>query len=162
MRVQVLVAQSYLILWDPMDRSPPGSSVHGTLQARILERVAMLFSMGSSQPRDWIWASCIVGRFFTIWATRVCWVMIIAKEKGQGKGTESTGRGGSEILDRVARKSATRRHREKGWRKWRNQLSRYLGKENTSLFKKIYARQCSSQHYLQSLRQGRIQISANR
>ena len=50
--------------------------------------------------------------------------MIIAKEKGQGKGTENTGRGGSEILDRVARKFSTRRHREKAWRKWRNQLSR--------------------------------------
>ena len=62
--------------------------------------------------------------------------MIIAKEKGQGKGTESTGRGGSEILDRVARKSATRRHREKGWRKWRNQLSRYLGKEH-SMYRNI-------------------------
>jgi len=57
--------------------------------------------------------------------------MIIAKEKEQGKGTEGTGRGGSEILDRVARKSSTRRHREKAWRKWRNQLGRYLGKEHS-------------------------------
>ena len=48
--------------------SRPGSSVHGILQARILERVAIPFSRGSSQPRDQTWVSCIAGRFFTIWA----------------------------------------------------------------------------------------------
>ena len=42
-----------------MDQSPPGSSVHGILQARILEWVAMPFSRGSSQPRDWILVFCI-------------------------------------------------------------------------------------------------------
>ena len=42
-----------LILCDPMDCSPPGSSVHGISQARILEWVAISSSMGSSQPRDW-------------------------------------------------------------------------------------------------------------
>ena len=41
-------AQSCLTLWDPMDCSPPGSSVHGILQARILEWVAMPPSRGSS------------------------------------------------------------------------------------------------------------------
>ena len=46
-----LVIQSCLPLCDPMD-SPPGSSVHGILQARILEWVTMPFSRGSSQPRD--------------------------------------------------------------------------------------------------------------
>ena len=45
------VAQSCPILWDPMDCSPPASSVHGILQARILEWVAIPFSRGSSQPR---------------------------------------------------------------------------------------------------------------
>ena len=40
--------QSCLTLYDPMDCSPPGSSVHGILQARILELVAMPFSRGSS------------------------------------------------------------------------------------------------------------------
>ena len=50
--VIVLVAQSCLILCDFMDCSPPGSSVHGILQARILEWVAMPFSRVSSQPRD--------------------------------------------------------------------------------------------------------------
>ena len=49
-----------------MDCSLPGSSVHGILQARILEQVAIPFSRGSSQPRDWTWVSCIAGRLFTI------------------------------------------------------------------------------------------------
>ena len=46
------VAQLCLTLWDPMDCNPPGSSVHGTLQAGILEQVATSFSRGSSQPGD--------------------------------------------------------------------------------------------------------------
>ena len=50
--------------------SPPGSSVHGILQARILEWVAMPFSWESAQSRNWTWISCIASRFFTIWATR--------------------------------------------------------------------------------------------
>ena len=58
-------AQSRLTLCDPTDCSPPGSSVHGILQARILEWVAMPFSRGSSHPRDWTQVSCIVGRFLT-------------------------------------------------------------------------------------------------
>ena len=57
-----------LNLFDPMDCNPPGSSVHGILQARILEWVAIPFSRGSSQPRDWTQVSCIAGRFFTVWA----------------------------------------------------------------------------------------------
>ena len=48
--VKALVAQSCLTLCDPMD--PPGSSVHGILQARILEWVPMPSSRGSSQPMD--------------------------------------------------------------------------------------------------------------
>ena len=51
-RVKVFVAQSCLILCDPMDCSPPGSSVHGILHARTLEWVAIPFSRGSSQPRE--------------------------------------------------------------------------------------------------------------
>ena len=50
-----LVAQSCLTLCKPMDCSPPGSSVHGILQASILEWVAMSFSRGSSKPRDRTW-----------------------------------------------------------------------------------------------------------
>ena len=48
-----------------MDCSPPGSSVHGILQARTLEWVAMPSSRGSFQPRDWTCTSCVAGRFFT-------------------------------------------------------------------------------------------------
>ena len=48
----VSVTSNSLTLCDPMDCSPSGSSVHGILQARILEWVAMIFSRGSSQPRD--------------------------------------------------------------------------------------------------------------
>ena len=63
------VAQSCPTLCDPMDSSPPGSSVHGILQARILEWIANSFSRGSSQLRDRALVSCIAGRFFTVWAT---------------------------------------------------------------------------------------------
>ena len=67
-KVKVLVSYSCLTLCNPMD--PPGSSVHGILQTRILEWVAFLFSRGSSWPRDRTWVSCTACRFFTIWAPR--------------------------------------------------------------------------------------------
>ena len=66
----MLVAQSCLILCDPVDYNLSGSFVHGILQAWILEWVAISFSRGSSQPRDQIPVSWTAGRFFTIWATR--------------------------------------------------------------------------------------------
>ena len=65
-----LVAQSCPTVCDPMDCNPPGSSVHGILQARILEWVAISFSRGSFQLRDQTQVSCIAGRCFTNWATR--------------------------------------------------------------------------------------------
>ena len=65
----MLVSQSCLTLCDPMDCSPPGSSVHEIFQTRILEWVAISFSRGSSQPRDRTRVSCTAGRFFTYWAT---------------------------------------------------------------------------------------------
>ena len=58
------VAQSCPTLCDPGDCSLPGSSVHGILQARILEWVAISFSRGSSQPRDGSRVSHIGGRHF--------------------------------------------------------------------------------------------------
>ena len=64
------VTQSYPTLCDPVDCSPPGSSIHGILQARILEWVAISFSRGSSQPRDQTRVSHIAGRRFNLWATR--------------------------------------------------------------------------------------------
>ena len=53
-----------------MDCNLPGFSVHGIFQARVLEWVAISFSRGSSRPRDRTWLSRIVGRHFTLWATR--------------------------------------------------------------------------------------------
>ena len=65
-----------LTIWDPMDYSLPGSSVHGILQARILEWVAIPFSSDTSQPRDWTLVFCIAGWFFNVWATQEapCWL----------------------------------------------------------------------------------------
>ena len=65
-----LVIQLSPTLCNLMDCSPPGSSVHGISQARILEWVGVSFSRESSRPRDWTWISCIAGGFFTNWATR--------------------------------------------------------------------------------------------
>ena len=59
------VAQLCPTLCDPVDYT-----VHGILQARILEWVAFPFSRGSSKPRDQTQVSCIAGGFFTSWATR--------------------------------------------------------------------------------------------
>ena len=69
--------------------SPPGSSVHGILQARILQWEAIPFSRGSSWPRDQIHVSCNAGGFFTIWATWEAQIWPCKKYKGkqEEKGT---------------------------------------------------------------------------
>ena len=59
-----LVAKSCPFFCHPMGCSPPGSSVHGIFQARILEWVAIFSSRESSQSRDHTWVSCIIGEFF--------------------------------------------------------------------------------------------------
>ena len=64
------VAQLCSTLCDPMDSSQPISSIHGIFQARILEWVAISFSRRSSWPRDRTQVSRIVGRRFTVWATK--------------------------------------------------------------------------------------------
>ena len=69
-KAKVIVAQSCPALCDPVDCSPPGSAVHGALQARILERAVIPFSRGSTPPRDWTRVPHTAGRLFTIWATR--------------------------------------------------------------------------------------------
>ena len=70
----ILFVVVVVVVWSPshfqlfchsMDRSPPGSSVHGTSQARTLECVAISFSSWSSRPRDWTLISCLAGKFFT-------------------------------------------------------------------------------------------------
>ena len=84
----VLVTQSCLTLCDPMDCSPPGSSVHGILQSRILEWVDIPFARGSSLPWDRTQVSCIASRFFTVWAMRAL--------KSQGRAPEGW-RGGQHL-----------------------------------------------------------------
>ena len=69
-KVKGLVAQSCPTLCDPMDCNLPGSCVHGLLQIRILEWVAIPFFRGSSRPGDWTQVSRIAARRFTVWATR--------------------------------------------------------------------------------------------
>ena len=66
-------AWSFSSVWlcDPLDGSPPGSSVHGIFQARILEWFSISFSKGSSPPRDQTSISCVscfAGGFFMCWA----------------------------------------------------------------------------------------------
>ena len=68
--VLCLVAQSCPTLCDPMDCSPPSSSVHGILQVGLLEWVAMPSSRGPSWCRDRTQVSYIAGGFFTDWASR--------------------------------------------------------------------------------------------
>ena len=69
--VLCLVAKSCLTLCDPTDCGPPGSSVHGILQARILEWVAVCPSKASSQPKEPAspMSPSLAGGFFTISAT---------------------------------------------------------------------------------------------
>ena len=81
--MKVLVTQSCPTLCNPMDCSPPGSSVGGILQAGILEWVAIPISRGSPKLRDWIHGSYIAGRFFTVWATRKTPFLPHSKEPGQ-------------------------------------------------------------------------------
>ena len=69
-KVKSEVTQLCLTLCNPLDCNLPGSPAHGIIQAWILEWVAILFSRGSSWPRDWTQVSCIAGRLFTIWATK--------------------------------------------------------------------------------------------
>ena len=67
--MSVCVLSRVWLFCNPMDYSPPGFSVHGIFQARILESVAISYFRGSSRPRDWTWVSHVAGRFFTTRAT---------------------------------------------------------------------------------------------
>ena len=78
--VKVKVTQLYLTLCNPMDYT-----VHGILQARILEWVAVLFSRGSSQHRNRTQVSPLVGGFFTSWATVEVLCTYRVHEAGLGK-----------------------------------------------------------------------------
>ena len=87
-------------LCDPTDCSPPGSSVHGISQERILEWVAISFSRGSSWARDRTQVSRTVDRLFTVWATREPYVLSLNQKNvlfpnegiggmNRGEGSES-------------------------------------------------------------------------
>ena len=71
--VRAKLLQSCLTLCNPMDCSLPGSRVHGILQARILESVAMPSSKGSSQPRTELHASYVSGIGRCIFTTSITW-----------------------------------------------------------------------------------------
>ena len=75
----MLITQSCLTLCKPMNHSPPGSFVHGILQARILKWVAIPFSRRSSWPRDWTWDSCIADGLFTIWVESIMGLILSYK-----------------------------------------------------------------------------------
>ena len=68
--LKVCICVSCLTVCNPTNCTPPGSSIRGILQARILEWIASPFSRGSSQLRDRNWVSRTAGRFFTVWVTR--------------------------------------------------------------------------------------------
>ena len=72
--------------------NPLGSSVHGTLQARILEWVAIPFSRGSPRPRNWTQVSHIAGKFFTNWATKENQIKDNTKKKYKQKNIFKTQR----------------------------------------------------------------------
>ena len=86
---EVKVSQSCSTLCDPMDCSLPGFSVHGILQARILEWVAIPISRGSFQPWNRSWVSHIAGRFFSVWATREAqkYACLVAGRQKLGNGS---------------------------------------------------------------------------
>ena len=76
----------FLTLCNPKDCSPPGSSVHGNLQARILKWVAMPSSSGSSPPKDWTRVSCIIllqlmqdgtDTYINMWVILTCFMCVL-------------------------------------------------------------------------------------
>ena len=86
------VAQLCPTVCDPVDCSPLSSSIHGILQARILEWVAISFPRVFSQPRDQTQVSCIAGRCFNLWATRGVLKMrpLLPKVRPSGVGLPET------------------------------------------------------------------------
>ena len=89
--VCVSVAKSCLSLCNPVDCSPPASSVHGISQAKILEWVTISFCRGSSWPRNWTQSPALAGRFSTtepprkprIWSRKniICFIELLAQKK---------------------------------------------------------------------------------
>ena len=104
-KVEVLVIELCPTLHNPRDCSWPGSSVHGILQARILEWVAIHFSRESSWPRDWTQVSSIAGSCFTIWASREAPIILNSLLKAISEGASHQlllPRGEAEILQNTS------------------------------------------------------------
>ena len=85
-----LTTQSCPTLCDPTYHRPPGSSVHGILQARILQWAAMPYSRTSSQPGNRTQVSCTAGRFFTICANRAALYPLNTFPSSPGPGNPSS------------------------------------------------------------------------
>ena len=91
----------------PVDCSPPGSSIHGILQARILEWVAISFSRGSSQLGNRAQVSRIAGRRFNLWATRETLRKFISNQKFSKEKKSRTRQPCWWILPNIKRRSNT-------------------------------------------------------
>ena len=92
------MAQLCPTLWDLMDCNLTGFSVHGILQARILQWVAIPFSRGSSQHRNQTQVSFIAGRFFTVWTTREAQLGLYSPRNSPG---QNTGVGNCSLLQGI-------------------------------------------------------------
>ena len=106
--MKVLSAQLCLIICNPTDWRPPGSSVHGIFQARIVEWVAIPSSRGSSWPRDRTWAFCIAGWFFTVCFARqslfcggCAWPLFLTAQALYESFEQQWSDWGRELLDQV-------------------------------------------------------------
>ena len=93
----VLAALSCLILCDPLDCSPPGSSIHGILQARVLECIAFFFSRGSSWPRNqtslsWIYSRIKIRSLIVIFECHSQWLVLNLIIQKQRKDNQTQGK----------------------------------------------------------------------
>ena len=94
----------------PVDCSPPSSSVHGILQARVLEWVAISFSRGSSRPRDRTQVSHIAGRHFNLCTTREAL-------KYKNTVSQKTSYRDTELQIQILTSKISREERKPGWKK---------------------------------------------
>ena len=119
----MLVTQSSAALCDPIDYSPPGSSVHGILQARILEWVAIPCSRGSSQPRDGIQVSCIAVAFFFFLLSQPLgkqWAITNSSRKNEAAGPK---RKQCPVVDMCGGENNVQCYKEQLWRAPKSQLA---------------------------------------
>ena len=109
---------------DPKGCSPPGSSVHGILQVRIAEWVAIPLSRWSSQPRDRIRVSHTAGGFFPLWATRETHVVTQIPRPPADRQSRTLGVGLRRLEFNILRPHLLRRTGEAHSKKFEDQGSR--------------------------------------